>query len=168
MKQVYKSEDGLVFDNKGECLKHEFKLNGGNEVFKELVNQAANEVEHLSGLKLFINEASAEVNWDGDPNEDEHNYVVWQTVNITAYEENGEQRGGDFSKGSMGAYTKELLIKDLLEEFHHPYLSLHEGVLVKGNSEDWMSPYNYRINGVNVEDVLKRSIGKRVRIEILD
>jgi hypothetical protein len=168
MKQVFKSEDGLVFDSKADCLKHEFELNGGNEAFKELVNQAAGEVEQVSGLKLFINESYAKVGWDGDPNVDEHNYVVWQTVYISAYEDDGKQRGEDFARRSQGGYTKELLVESLLKEFHYPYLSTHEGILVDGDEGEWVVVCDYKINGVSVEDVMNRNLGKRIRIEILD
>ena len=165
MKQIYKAEDGKVFELEKDCLEYEFNLNDGNNQFKSMVLEAIEEVESITGLKFEMKKAKAKVDWDGDPNEDKMKYVVWQEVEIKVYD-NGAQRGELFSRGSQGGYTKELLVDELIKEYHIPYQKAHEGV-IEDSDLGWYRE-GYVINGVEINEILRAHYGKRIRIEVID
>lgn len=150
--------DGKIFEKEKDCLVHEFNLKGGSESFKSIVQEAVNEVKNITGLDIEIREASAKIDWDGDPNTDVKNFVEWQEIELVVYKD-GVQRGEEYSRGSQGGFTKEFLVEQLVKEYHTPYLQVHEG--------DWF-PEGYAIDGINVNDILRANYGKKIRIEILE
>ncbi|MGG2091296.1 hypothetical protein AB1283_00835 [Bacillus sp. S13(2024)] len=164
MKQIYKAEDGKVFETKGECLKYEFELKGGSKHFEKQVEEAIVYLENTTNLTFKIIEAKAKVDWDGNPNTDELNYVEWQTVDIVVYA-NKEQRGENFSRGSQGGFNKDTIIEDILEEYVRPYESKFEGFLEE-NGDYYGS--GFKLDGIDLDSILRAAYGNKIRIEIIE
>lgn len=166
MKQVYKCEiDGKIFDNRGDCLKHEFALKDGNKLFVEEVNATLTHLTEKYGLEFVINEIKAEVDWDHDPNTDVANFAEWHHIDVDVYA-NGVQRGDSFSRGSQGNYTKEVIIEEIVSEYVAPYNTKFEGYLT--NNEEYYS-CGFDLEGVNLDKILRTiyDSGKKIRIEVI-
>jgi hypothetical protein len=166
MQEIYKASDGAIFDRKKDCMVHEFNLKGGSESFKEIVQSAIKEIESRTDLKIELVEASAKIDWDGDPNTDVMEFVEWQGVNLTIYH-NGTQRGENYDRGSQGGYTKEYLVDAIIKEYYTPYQKQHAGIIGDSDEGEWY-PEGYAIDGININDILRANYGKRIRIEILE
>ncbi|WP_080845620.1 hypothetical protein [Cytobacillus gottheilii] len=166
MKQIYKANDGTIFENKKDCLKHEFKIKGGAKQFTLEVLEAAKDFEKLTGLEVLVKQADASIGWDGDPNTDVQNYVEWQKVNLVISKD-GKQIGENYSRGSQGGFTKKSIIEELTREFYAPYQKVHEGVLKESEHQSYYGE-EYEVNGVNVNDILRANFGKKIRIEVFE
>lgn len=165
MKQVYKCEiDGKVFDRKGDCLKHEFELKGGSKRFELEVEEALKYLKEQYSLDFSVINVKAEVDWDGDPNTDEMNFVEWQTVEIDVYS-NGDQRGETYSLSSEGDITKEVIIGDIVDKYVTPYSTKFEGYL--SENDDYYSS-GFDLNGVNLDRILRAVYGKKIRLEVIE
>ena len=165
MKQIYKCEiDGKVFENKGDCLKYEFELSGGNERFKEEVEKAVLHLEENTDLTFVILEAEAKVDWDGDPNDHEYTFVEWQIVDIEVYQ-NGEKRGENFSRSSEGSFDRDTIINSILEEYVQPYQDKYEGFLAQ---TDEYYGSGFKLNGIELDSILRGMYGKKIRLEVIE
>jgi hypothetical protein len=165
MKQIYRCEiDGKIFENRGECLKYEFELKGGNRLFKEEVNAAIKHLEENTDLTFVILDANAEVEWDGDPNKEVYTFVEWQNVNIEVYH-NDKKRGEDFYRSSEGGFNKDSIVKSILEEYVQPYQNKFEGFLTD-NDDCYSSGFD--LNGINLDAILRGMYGKKIRIEVIE
>jgi hypothetical protein len=167
MKQIYKCEiDGKVFENKGDCLKYEFELQGGNERFKEEVEKAVLHLEETTDLTFVVLDASAKVEWDGDPNNKEYTFVEWQSVDIEVYQ-NGEKRGENFSRGSEGHFNKDTIINSILEEYVQPFQDSYEGFLAQTDDYDYYGS-GFKLNGIELDAILRGMYGKKIRLEVIE
>lgn len=167
MKTLYKSEiDGKIFESKGKCLKHEFELKNGSELFVNNVQTALKELEQEYDLTFNVLELEASVDWDENPNTDEMNFVEWCTYEIEVYYK-GVKRGEDFSGGSSsGIFSKDIIKEMIIKNYVSPYKKRFEGKVEETRSGVYNS--TYKIEGTSIEDIIHASFGKTLRIEILD